>query len=149
MNDFEKERKWHHYFLQIAKVVSTASKDPSTKCGAVIVDKKRRIVSTGYNGFPKGDKDFEHEYLDRELKYQKVVHAEINGILFAKCDLEGFTLYTWPLLPCTNCAKHIAQTGISLCVAPKIPKSKIERWGEDIKLTKERFTQWGIGFLEL
>jgi dCMP deaminase len=49
--------KWDKNFLQLAKTVSTFSKDPSTKVGAVIVDDDNRVISIGYNGFPKGIKD--------------------------------------------------------------------------------------------
>ncbi len=42
---------WDEYFINIADEVATRSKDPSTQVGAVIVDKKHRPVSFGYNGF--------------------------------------------------------------------------------------------------
>ena len=44
---------WDSRFLRIAQEVSTWSKDPSTKVGAVIVDNRNRVVSMGYNGFPQ------------------------------------------------------------------------------------------------
>ena len=53
----KKELKWHKRFLEISEFISTWSKDPSTKVGAVIADIDNRIVSTGYNGFPKNVKD--------------------------------------------------------------------------------------------
>ena len=51
---------WDYRFLELAQLVSKWSKDPSTKVGAVIVDKNRRILSVGYNGLPKGVKDFDY-----------------------------------------------------------------------------------------
>ena len=52
------DEKWDYRFLELCKLVSSWSKDPSTKVGAVIVDQDKRVVSLGYNGFPKGVSDF-------------------------------------------------------------------------------------------
>src|SRR5512146_3414705 len=41
---------WDEYFLDLAEQVSRRSPDPSTKHGCVLVDRDRRVVSTGYNG---------------------------------------------------------------------------------------------------
>ena len=49
--------KWDANFLTLANTVCMFSKDPSTKVGAVIVDDDKRVVSIGYNGFPKAIKD--------------------------------------------------------------------------------------------
>lgn len=103
--------KWDKRFLEMAKLVSEWSKDPSTKVGAVIADTKNRIVSVGFNGYPSGISD---EGLDnREDKYLKIVHAEINAILFANRYLINNRLYVYPLLPCARCMAVIIQTGIS------------------------------------
>jgi dCMP deaminase len=88
-------QKWHNRFLDLAKFISGWSKDPSTKVGAVIVDKNKRIVSVGYNGFPKDVKDDNRLY-DRESKYLIIIHAEINAILFANKSLDDCILYTYP-----------------------------------------------------
>ena len=45
--------KWDTRFLKLAKEIATWSKVPSTQVGAIGV-KDRRILATGYNGFPKG-----------------------------------------------------------------------------------------------
>jgi dCMP deaminase len=66
--------KWDCRFLEMAELVGSWSKDPSTKVGAVIVDKDRRIVSTGYNGFPQGIADRSELLNDREKKYKLIVH---------------------------------------------------------------------------
>ena len=49
--------KWDNRFLVLAKLIGSWSKDPSTKVGAVIVDQDNKIVSVGYNGFPKNISD--------------------------------------------------------------------------------------------
>ena len=59
--------KWDANFLTLANTVSMFSKDPSTKVGAVIVDDDKRVISIGYNGFPKGIKD-DQRLENRELK---------------------------------------------------------------------------------
>ena len=46
--------KWDMRFLELAALVATWSKDPSTQVGAVIVDSAKRIVSVGFNGAPRG-----------------------------------------------------------------------------------------------
>ena len=61
--------KWDQRFLDIAKLVSTWSKDPSTQTGAVIVRPDRSVVSLGFNGFPKAMLDKDEWYNDRNEKY--------------------------------------------------------------------------------
>ncbi len=110
-------KNWDIRFLRLAREVSTWSKDPSTKVGAIIIDRKKRIVSVGYNGFPRTVKDDKELYNDRAQKYRRVVHAEQNAILFAgKSDFSYHTLYTYPIPPCPNCTPLIIQTGIEKVV---------------------------------
>ena len=87
---------WNKWFLGLAEYVSTASKDPSTKVGAVIVDDERRVVSLGYNGLPRGVDDTEERLNNRDLKYRIIVHAERNSLLFARGSVKGCTIYTYP-----------------------------------------------------
>lgn len=108
--------KWDNRFLELAELVSTWSRDPSTKVGGVIVDEKNRVVGIGFNGFPRGVADDER-LDDRDVKYQLIIHAELNAILNAQFT-EGCTLYTWPVAPCSNCAATIIQAGIAKIVAP-------------------------------
>lgn len=136
--------KWDLRFLELAKLVSTWSKDPSTQTGACIVDQDRRVVSVGYNGFAKGVQDHPERYADRDLKYKLIVHCERNAILFAKRDLTGCTLYTYPFMSCSVCAGMVIQSGITRCVAPKIPDDKKERWAEDMALSEQIFREAGV-----
>ena len=110
--------KWDKRFIALAEHVAQWSKDPSTKVGAIIVD-KNRIVSEGYNGFPTRLPDKEEWLNDRQIKYQYIIHAEINAILYAKTDLVGCTIYTWPLIPCIRCVPIIIQSGIHTVVSIK------------------------------
>lgn len=100
---------WHKRFFDLADLVGSWSKDPSTKVGAVIVRPDRTIASVGYNGFPRGVEDV---YTTRDAKLLRTVHAEANAILAAQEPLRGYTLYVTPLHPCANCAAYIIQSGI-------------------------------------
>ena len=117
MNDKRRDYiSWDEYFMGVALLASQRSKDPSTQVGACIVDEDKRILSTGYNGFPKGCSDDEFPWnrdeSAGETKYQYVVHAELNAILNASGKkLAGATLYVG-LFPCNECAKAIIQAGI-------------------------------------
>lgn len=107
---------WNEYFMGVALLAAQRSKDPSTQVGACIVDGEKRIISTGYNGFPHGCSDDEFPWnRDEKLgetKYQFVVHAELNAILNAGGkNLRDSTVYV-ALFPCNECAKAIIQAGI-------------------------------------
>jgi dCMP deaminase len=142
-----KKLKWDLRFLELAKFISQWSLDPSTKVGAVIVDKdKRAIVSVGYNGFAKGVIDSDERLNNRDLKYKLVCHGEMNAILFAKRDLTNCTLYTYPFACCSNCASYVIQTGISRVV---FPRTSNERWLESINLSKKVWDEAGIFWNEL
>ena len=105
---------WDEYFMGIAMLAAKRSKDPNTQVGACIVSQDNIIISTGYNGMPKGCSDDEYPW-DREgedTKYPYVVHAELNAVLNANGrDLRGSKLYV-ALFPCNECAKAIIQSGV-------------------------------------
>lgn len=126
--------KWDRRFLELAQLISTWSKDPSTQVGAVITDPDNRVVSVGYNGLPKGIKDTDERLYNRELKYKLIVHAERNALLFSSTSLNGCTIYTYPFMPCSICTGLIFQKGISRIVSIS---NDNERWQEDFKLTTE------------
>ncbi len=105
---------WDEYFMGIAMLAAKRSKDPSTQVGACIVSQDNIIISTGYNGMPKGCSDDEFPWTreGEETKYPFVVHAELNAILNANGrDLRGSRIYV-ALFPCNECAKAIIQCGI-------------------------------------
>lgn len=123
--------KWDRRFMEMAQLVSTWSKDPSTKIGVVLV-KDRKVISTGYNGFPEGIADDER-LNDREQKYAIVLHAEMNALIQAGRDARDSTLYLWgmPGPPCQNCAKHLIQAGITRVVTR--PGELEPRWADQIQ----------------
>lgn len=116
MND-----KWKHRFIRLAKEISTWSKDPSTKVGAVLVDSQNRVVSLGYNGFARGVYDHPDRYEDRELKYKIVLHAEENALYSSHTkDFGDCVMVTYPLPPCPLCASRLLQNGIKKILMPRI-----------------------------
>jgi len=121
---------WDQWFLDLAKHMSLRSKDPSTKCGAVIANGKK-LISVGYNGFPAGCNDSPELYLNRERKYRRVLHAEQNALLTANCALTGFTCYVWPLPPCATCMAMLIQSGIKRVVTLHPTLEQRKRWGDD------------------
>ena len=139
-----KVSKWDDRFLAIAYSASTWSKDPGTKVGAAIVS-DRRIIATGYNGFPEGVDDSRERYEDRETKLSLTVHAEVNAILNAAkagARTEDATLYvTFP--PCVRCATSVIQSGIKRVVCPKI-ESAPPRWQDSFKRGKELLEEAGV-----
>ena len=105
---------WDEYFMGIAMLAARRSKDPSTQVGACIVSPENIIISTGYNGMPKGcsDDEFPWDRTGAETKYPYVVHAELNAILNANGrDLRDSRVYV-ALFPCNECAKAIIQSGV-------------------------------------
>lgn len=108
---------WDEYFMGIALLAAMRSKDPNTQVGACIVSPEKIIISTGYNGLPKGCSDDEYPWAregksTNETKYPFVVHAELNAILNSGGrSLKDATIYV-ALFPCNECAKAIIQCGI-------------------------------------
>jgi dCMP deaminase len=106
---------WEEYFMSLALVASLKSKDPSTQVGAVIIDNKtRKLVSSGYNGFPRYIDDGQVPQT-RPEKYLYVVHAELNAILHAQRELSDCSLYV-TVFPCSECMKAVVQSDIKRIV---------------------------------
>lgn len=144
MKDWPNIPRWDKFYLGMAEYVSTASKDPSTQVGAVLADSSNRVLSVGFNGFPRGISD-DSRLHDRETKYQMVVHAEVNALMFAR-ETAGSTLYTCPFMPCSNCAALIVQAGVKRVVAPY---NDNPRWAMSFKLTRIILREAGVELCEL
>jgi dCMP deaminase len=138
---------WDKRFLRIAEEVRLWSKDPGTKVGCVLVN-ERRILSTGYNGFPQLIEDSLERYIDRDYKLSITVHAEKNAILNAAKNgtkVEGSTLYvTFP--PCSQCASAVIQAGVAKVVCPN-PALAPERWRSNFLAANELFYEAGVEVL--
>jgi dCMP deaminase len=122
--------KWDNRFMKLAREISTWSRDPSTKIGAVIVNDERRILATGYNGFPRGIEDTEERLNDREQKYPRIVHGEANALmnaLYSGVPVKDATIYVWGLPVCSECTKLVIQSGIKRVVIT-YPEYAPEKW---------------------
>ena len=140
--------KWDQRFLDLAREVSTWSKDPSRQIGCIAV-RDRKILATGYNGFPKGIDDRRTRYIDREQKYHYVVHAEMNAIYNAAengVSLKGSTMYIYGLPVCSECAKGIIQVGVKRVVWKSMTKEIPAKWWDSSMITEEMFLEAGVEY---
>jgi len=140
---------WDERYLDLAENVSSWSKDPSRKIGAVAVGNKGQILSQGYNGFPRGITDSVERYNDKETKYRYVVHAEMNVIYNATYNgisLDGATLYVTGLPVCSECAKGIIQTGVKRVVmrATDVPEKWFISFATTAKMFNEANIEWEL-----
>lgn len=123
---YQQRPSWDDYFMQIAKVVALRSNCMKRKVAAIVV-KDRRIISTGYNGTPRGVKNCYEGGCPRcsalgqsgvDLELCLCSHAEENAITQAAyhgIELKNATLYC-TLSPCNLCAKMIINAGIQVVV---------------------------------
>lgn len=135
---------WDLRFLDLAKHISAWSKDPSTQVGAVAV-RDRRILATGYNGFPRGVADLPGRLHDRNEKLMRTVHAEANIVAQAArngVSLDGATVYVWPFLPCSSCGTLLIQSGVKRVVAPDIEIP--DRWVDSFEMSRAMFKEAGL-----
>lgn len=144
--------KWDRRFLKIAKEISTWSKDPSSKIGAVIVNDERRILATGYNGFPRGIEDTEERLSNREEKYPRIIHAELNALmnaLYSGVSVKGATLYVYGLPVCSDCTKSVIQSGIKRVVLTPTYNAP-EKWRVSWEaLSAPMFKEAGVSIQEI
>jgi dCMP deaminase len=143
MNVSENIHKWDRRFLEMADFVSLWSKDPSTKTGAIIVRPDRTVCSIGYNGFPRGMSDAPELYAEREVKYSRVIHCEINAMMAARERIDGYTLYTTGP-NCDRCAVHMIQAGIRRFVFWEPLPEQAVRW--NVERTYSYFREAGVAF---
>ena len=105
--------------MDLAKHISSWSKDPKTKVGCVIVgSKNKELRSIGYNGLVRGFDDSKTEYYQKPLKNSFVEHAETNAVFNAArigVSLEGCFLFCTHFM-CQSCSRSIIQSGMSTAV---------------------------------
>ena len=135
------DSKWIARFIDLAEEISTWSKDPSSRVGAVIVRPDRTICSVGFNGFPRGVKDSQDAIANRDTKLLRMVHAELNAILSAKESLTNHSIFVWPFQPCAQCASAIIQSGIKEVYCPFNDHLAYERWHESFKTALQMFDE--------
>lgn len=123
LNKKKARPSWDEYFLNIARVVALRSNCMKRRVAAVIV-RDKRIISTGYNGTPRGVTNCNEGGCPRCNAFAKsgenlgecyCSHAEENAIVQAAyhgVSLKGATIYT-TFSPCLICTKMILNSGIS------------------------------------
>lgn len=146
---------WEGRFLDLARLVASWSKDPSTKVGAVIVRPDRTVCSVGYNGFPRKMPDDPEWWArkgvarEREDKLSRTIHAEVNALLHAREPVHGYTVVTWPFLSCDRCFVQLAQAGIARFVAPACPEALRERWEPSFEKVRKYAEEMGVNVTEV
>lgn len=143
----QRKESWDSRFLDLAEQIAGWSKDPSRKIGAVAIGSEGQVLAQGYNGFPRGIKDLEDRYNDRQEKYKLVVHAEMNVIYnatFNGVSLKDSTLYVHGLPVCSDCAKGIIQVGVKRVVMreQEIPDIWKDSWQKTREMFDEADVKW-------
>ncbi len=110
------------YFMSMAELVATRSTCLRRKVGAVVV-KEKRVLTTGYNGAPKGLKHCAEvgcvrlqKHIESGTRHElcRGVHAEQNAVIQAAyfgVSIKDSTIYTTNF-PCVMCAKILVNAGI-------------------------------------
>lgn len=141
-------------FMELARQNARIfSKDTSTKVGCIIVGSQNEILTTGYNGMPRGVNDDVETRYQRPTKYLWFEHAERNAIFNAArigVSLLGSRAYVTSLCPCPDCARALIQSGIhhlylesAAFDVEKTPRAAA--WLEDWdKVTKEMLMEAGL-----
>ena len=132
-------------FFPVAEALAALSKDRSTKVGAVALGEDYEILSTGYNGFPRGvDDDVESRH-ERPTKYFFAAHAEENLVAQAArngVSLRGATVLVTSLFPCTTCSRLMIQAGVRRIIAPRPDVDP--RWAEQAAHAELMLREAGI-----
>lgn len=114
---------WDTYFMELASLAAQRSNCMKRRVGCVLVGKERRVISTGYNGTPRGLQNCADGGCPRcndgnssgvGLSTCLCIHAEENALLEAGRERirEGSILYC-DTCPCLTCSIKICQVGIS------------------------------------
>lgn len=137
------------FFHQMAVLCASKSKDPSSKCGAVVVGPKLDVRGIGFNGICRSVGDDNAIYPERydrtKTKYLYFEHAERNAIYNCArngTSTEGCAIFVTGV-PCADCARAIIQAGI---IEVHINSGKAgacllsdNRWEESMNASKQMF----------
>lgn len=136
-------KDWDEFYMSMAFFVALKSKDPSTKTGAIIVNKRNRIVSFGINGIPSNVQDDVEKRNVAPTKYSYYEHAERNAIYNTGSNLENCRIYVnW--FPCHDCARAIIQTGINELIYDSNFDKLNKNWGDSQKIAREMLLEANI-----
>jgi len=149
--------EWDEYFLNMAKLVASKSKDPNTKCGCIIVGPDNEVRSCGYNGLPR-NVNYTSERNERPIKYYFYEHAERNAIYNSSrvgIPLKGCRAYIIATsktntgnLPCCDCTRSIINVGIVEIVLEKKNKEINDiptgTWRDGLKYSEDMLNEAGV-----
>lgn len=142
---------WQTVYLNVANEIAQASKDGSSKFGAVLVRPDKTVASIGFNGFPRRMNDNERWLTDtslRHMKYPRIVHAEANCLDHKRDDdTTGYHMVV-NAHPCSACALRIANTGIEYVYYKYQPEFE-ERWAESLAMSKTIFDETGVKLIKI
>lgn len=140
-------KNWTDYFLEMAHLVSSKSKDPNTKVGCIVVSEDKVVVATGYNGLPRGVED-KPERMERPAKYLWTSHAEENAVAQAArvgMKLKGGTAFVTHM-PCSRCARTLIQAGIEYVVVDRGTTSMPQ---EEFDVAMQMFKEAGVDVAQI
>ena len=144
---FKRKHFKHLKYLALAKVqADNLSKRSNTKVGAIILDTDRVILSSGYNGAPRGcTADIDNRYyllsknvLSCHAEANAISHAAKNGVKINN-SIIVVTHY-----PCVDCAKLIIQAGIIGVITNSPTGTYVSKWGESISESRQLFKECKI-----
>jgi dCMP deaminase len=123
------------------------SRDDKTKVGCVIVGPDKDVVSTGFNGFPRGVDDTREERYERPAKYKWFEHGERNALYNAArrgTAMKGCIMFI-NAPPCSDCARGIIQCGIKRVIYP-VKHAFIDRldWKPDLDAARRMLKEAGV-----
>lgn len=141
----------HQYFMDIAKATATRSNCYRRQVGCVLVDANNRILSTGYNGVPRGFPHCKKGECPRENPGENLdkcyaAHAEMNALIQCRDIDQVYTIYVTdsPCLPCTivllntNCFRIIFDKEYPGAETSKIAWLKLNRQWIPYESTRDR-----------
>lgn len=139
-------------YLAVARTFADMSAYKGTHVGAVVLGQGMQVLSTGWNGAPRGslaDGDDRSEPRDERLRW--VTHAEANAI--ANAARSGVSLFGSTLVcthaPCLSCAGLIVQSGIRQVLTPAADSRFKEFWGASVVDSIRLFEECGVDFREI
>lgn len=140
-------KTWTDYFMEMAALVASKSKDPNTKVGCVIITEDKVVAATGYNGLPRDVED-RPERMERPAKYLWTSHAEENAVAQAArvgMKLKGGIAFVTHL-PCSRCARTLIQAGV---VAVYVGRGSTSMPQEEFDVAMQMFKEAGVDVAQM
>jgi dCMP deaminase len=135
VQDERRERSsWALTWMSIAlQYANHRSMDPATRHGCIFVNDDNKLISMGYNSFPRDCMD-DKLPLTRPEKYEVIVHSETNAIINSERSLDGTTAYITGF-PCPRCFSNMLNAKIKKIIYGPIGSHQLRE--SDMKLIAE------------